>query len=50
MFDQIKVQFGRIDVCINNAGLYKPAYLLSGATEDWKTMLDVCKIFTKPFV
>ena len=42
MFDQIKKQFGRIDVCINNAGLTKPANLLSGATEDWKTILDVC--------
>ena len=44
MFDQIKKQFGKLDVCINNAGMAKPARLLSGATEDWQAMLDVGQI------
>ncbi|XP_013399400.1 dehydrogenase/reductase SDR family member 11 [Lingula anatina] len=41
MFKTIKQTWGGVDVCINNAGLALNAPLLSGATEQWKTMLDV---------
>ena len=33
---------GGIDVCINNAGLVNNAPLLSGSTEEWQEMFDVC--------
>ncbi|CAL1260834.1 unnamed protein product [Larinioides sclopetarius] len=41
MFDQIRRTFGRLDICINNAGLSHDAPLLTGNTEDWRNMLDV---------
>ena len=42
MFEKIKAQFGGVDVCINNAGLAHDAPLLSGATSDWRNMMEVC--------
>ena len=33
---------GGIDVCINNAGLVNPDPLLSGNTDKWREMVDVC--------
>ena len=41
MFERIRTELGRIDVCINNAGLAHPAYLSSGGTEHWREMLEV---------
>lgn len=41
MFATIKEKFGKLHICINNAGLGHDAPLLSGATKDWKNMLDV---------
>lgn len=41
MFAAIKVWFGGVDVCINNAGLAHQEPLLSGKTSGWKNMLDV---------
>lgn len=41
MFDEIRRTFGRLDVCINNAGLGHDSPLLTGNTSDWKNMLDV---------
>jgi len=41
MFANIKEKFGKIDVCINNAGLGRDASILSGKSEDWQLMLDV---------
>ncbi|KFM82604.1 Dehydrogenase/reductase SDR family member 11, partial [Stegodyphus mimosarum] len=41
MFDKIRRTLGRLDVCINNAGLSFDCTLLEGRTEDWRTMLDV---------
>lgn len=41
MFDMAKMQFGGVDVCVNNAGLAHDAPLLSGTTEDWRNMLEV---------
>lgn len=32
---------GRIDVCVNNAGLSSSESLLEGRVEDWRRMLDV---------
>ena len=40
-FEKAKTEFGGVDVCINNAGLAHNAPLLSGATSEWKSMLDV---------
>ncbi|GFR28222.1 hypothetical protein TNCT_436161 [Trichonephila clavata] len=41
LFGEIRKSFGRLDVCINNAGLSHDAPLLTGATSDWRNMLDV---------
>ncbi|KAF8765104.1 dehydrogenase/reductase SDR family member 11-like [Argiope bruennichi] len=41
VFDEIRRSFGRLDICINNAGLGHDAPLLSGKTSDFKNMLDV---------
>ncbi|GFX61430.1 hypothetical protein TNCV_823361 [Trichonephila clavipes] len=41
MFNEIRQTFGRLDVCINNAGLSHNTTLLSGRTADWKNMIDV---------
>ncbi|GFT92053.1 hypothetical protein NPIL_676921 [Nephila pilipes] len=41
MFDEIRRTLGRLDVCINNAGLGHDSLLLTGQTSDWKNMLDV---------
>ncbi|CAL1260850.1 unnamed protein product [Larinioides sclopetarius] len=41
MFDEICRTFGRLDICINNAGIGHDAPLLSGKTADFKDMLDV---------
>ncbi len=41
LFNQIRSKFGRIDICINNAGLAKDAPLIGGSTESWKEMIDV---------
>lgn len=41
MFDEIRKTYGRLDVCINNAGLSITNSLLDGNTSDWKTILDV---------
>ena len=32
---------GRVDVCVNNAGLSSSESLLEGRVEDWRRMLDV---------
>ena len=42
MMSAIKLQFGGADICINNAGLAHNAPLLSGSTEMWRQMLEVC--------
>ncbi len=36
--------FGSVDVCVNNAGLAHEAPLLTGSTEDWRDMLEVCSV------
>lgn len=43
MFDWISnnPELGRVDVCINNAGLSTSETLLEGNMESWKRMLDV---------
>lgn len=41
MFNLIESKYGGLDVCINNAGLYQDAPLLSGDTESWREMLEV---------
>jgi len=41
MFEQIKNEWGGVDICINNAGLLNDAPLLSGDTDKWREMLDV---------
>jgi len=42
MFQLIRDKYGRIDVCINNAGLsLKQDTLWEGDTEEWRQMLDV---------
>ena len=42
MFQLIRNRYGRIDVCINNAGLgWNQIKLSEGSTEEWREMLDV---------
>ena len=41
MFDMAQKKYGGVDILVNNAGLSYDASILSGATEDWKSMLDV---------
>lgn len=41
MFNEIRKRYGRIDVCVNNAGLSSVCPLTKGNTEDWKIMLNV---------
>ncbi|GFY74950.1 hypothetical protein TNIN_128841 [Trichonephila inaurata madagascariensis] len=41
MFDEILRTFGRLDLCVNNAGLGHDSPLLTGNTSDWRNMLDV---------
>ncbi|KAG8171849.1 hypothetical protein JTE90_025944 [Oedothorax gibbosus] len=44
LFSEIRSRFGRIDVCINNAGLSHNVTLLSteeNATQLWRNMIDV---------
>lgn len=41
VFQKAVAEFGGVDVCVNNAGLAHDAPLLSGATSNWKEMLDV---------
>ena len=45
MFSQIKQKYGGLDVCINNAGLGKESPILTGKSEDWQTIMDVCIMF-----
>jgi len=44
MFEQIRSEFGILHLCVNAAGLSKDAPLLSGDTDSWKEMLDVCEM------
>ena len=41
VFSLIRAKFGRLDICINNAGLAKLASLTEGDTDDWRLMLEV---------
>ncbi|CAL4163577.1 unnamed protein product, partial [Meganyctiphanes norvegica] len=41
LFADVQHQYGRIDVCINNAGLSHNHSLLEGKPEEWREMLDV---------
>jgi len=43
MFEVIKKHYGRVDVCVNNAGLNYPGEvsLLDGSTEKWRDILNV---------
>ena len=42
MMSEIKSQLGGADICVNNAGLVHDAPLLSGTTEQWREILEVC--------
>lgn len=41
VFNLIRAKFGRLDICINNAGLAKTSPLTTGDTDDWRLMLEV---------
>lgn len=42
MFKKIKSEFGRLDVCVNSAGVGPPkGQLIEGSTEAWNQILDV---------
>ena len=42
LFAKIKKDFDRLDVCINNAGLEYNEPILTGKSERWREMLEVC--------
>lgn len=41
VFDLIRAKYGRLDICVNNAGLAQLASLTEGDTEAWRLMLEV---------
>ncbi len=41
VFDQIKSRFGKLDNCINNAGLAYNSLPINGNTVEWREMIDV---------
>lgn len=41
LFNQIKSQFGRIDVLVNNAGITRDTLLLRMDSEDWQAVIDL---------
>lgn len=43
-FQCAQAEFGGVDVCVNNAAVAYDAPVLSGATSDWKAMLDVSHV------
>ena len=48
MFQLIRNKYGRLDVCINNAGLvwYGQGKLSEGSTEEWREMFDVSALIS----
>jgi len=41
LFQQIKDKYGRLDICINNAGVCYPSTLIEGSTDHWREMFEV---------
>jgi len=41
MFRLIREKYGRLDVCVNNAGLVWQNGLRDGNSDEWREMLDV---------
>nr|UJH41144.1 farnesol dehydrogenase [Pardosa pseudoannulata] len=41
LFEDIRSRYGRLDICINNAGFTTNSPLLTGETSDWKRILEV---------
>ena len=41
MFRLIRSKYGRLDVCINNAGVLRMNSLTNGNVEEWREMFDV---------
>ena len=46
LYSSIRAEYGGADVCINNAGLACDASILSGATEDWREIMEVTNSYT----
>ena len=44
VFEAARAQFGGVDVLVNSAGLSHKAPLLTGTTEDWRDILEVCSM------
>jgi len=49
MFQLIRDKYGRIDICVNIAGLVWKNLLAQGCVEEWKEMLDVSDLI-QPWV
>ena len=41
VFDEIRNKYGRLDICINNAGTLHLGTLIDGSTDDWREMIEV---------
>ena len=41
MFSKIRTEHGRLDVCVNNAGVAFNAPILSGSYDQWRSMMNV---------
>ena len=50
LYDSIRAEYGGADVCINNAGLSNDSSVLSGATEDWRELMEVTISYTCIFI
>ncbi len=40
LFDQVKSHFGKVDILINNAGIYPISHALETSEEEWDAVLD----------
>lgn len=45
VFSEVDMQYGGVDILINNAGIAKQGNILDGKREAWSEMFEVFKFF-----